>query len=453
MMMSWPPQMPELKSAENSREISMPNPTLSAAESLYAAWLNQDRSGAGWLQQLQLDAIKEFERSGFPSSRAEDWKYTDVRKLALAYPDWLATSPVVGANTPDDSLEIPGAIHLRFVDGVFLPERSSTDLPENLYAGPARDIDTSLGTNVGQGFGHLTAARNTGFVALNTAFTDTVVVLILPDNTCLDRPVYISHFSSTAETGTHPRLYVELGKNSTATIVEHASGNQPAIVNAVTEINCRQGSQLHYYRLQETHCDSWNTAVQHIEVAHDASVTTTTIDTGGGISRNELYVRLAGAGAAAEAKGLLLADGSKHVESRITVEHAAPNTQSRERYRAILADKAHGVFNGKILVQQAAQKTAAELTNRNLLLTRGAEINTKPELEIYADDVKCAHGSTTGRLDETSLFYLLSRGIEPVTARNILVRAFAIELLTDMTVPAIAARAQAALESLKFGEL
>ncbi len=146
-----------------------------------------------------------------------------------------------------------------------------------------------------------------------------------------------------------------------------------------------------------------------------------------------------------------MADAQRHVDSRIIVEHAAPDTRSRERFRSILADRARGVFNGRILVQRGAQKTSAELTNRNLLLNRGAEINTKPELEIYADDVKCSHGSTTGQLDAASLFYLLSRGIDTEAARNILITAFAGELLTDISIKALSERTEQALKNLGSG--
>jgi Fe-S cluster assembly protein SufD len=431
----------------------MSNQQTSATENICTAWHNQERPTAGWLQQLQLSAIEQFGRSGFPSARIEDWKYTDASKLADVYPNWLGKQSENLTKTADDSLDIADAIHLVFIDGIFHPEQSGSELPEGLYVGPIDKLESEQSLNLKSQFGRMALSDDSGLVALNTAFSDTAVVLVLADNTRLQQPVYIQHYSSTAETSVHPRLFADLGQNSEATLIEHVSGDQPAIVNAVTEINCQQGSQLKYYRLQNTHAENRNTAVQHIDVARDASASTTTIDTGASLSRNELYVRLVEPGAYAEAKGLMLADGSRHVESRITVEHAAPNTQSRERYRAILADKARGVFNGKILVQQEAQKTAAELTNRNLLLTLGAEINTKPELEIYADDVKCAHGSTTGQLDETALFYLLSRGIEPLAARNLLVRAFAGELLADMTIPAIAERTQVALESLKFGEL
>jgi Fe-S cluster assembly protein SufD len=175
-----------------------------------------------------------------------------------------------------------------------------------------------------------------------------------------------------------------------------------------------------------------------------------TIDSGAAMSRSELYARIEGPGAMIEAQGLLLGDGTRHIDSRVTLDHAAPHTGSRARYRAILGDKSSGVFNGRILVQQPAQKTNAELSNRNLLLNRGAEINTKPELEIYADDVKCAHGSTTGQLDQNALFYLLSRGIDQQAARNMLVTAFASELLTDIGIAAIAERTREVLGSFRM---
>jgi Fe-S cluster assembly protein SufD len=215
---------------------------------------------------------------------------------------------------------------------------------------------------------------------------------------------------------------------------------------------CASGAAVSYYKLQQEHAGSWHLAEQSIRLEHQATANTTTIDCGARLARNQLTVDLAGEGAHLNANGLLLADAARHIDSRINVEHNAPNTRSRERYRAILADKARGVFNGRILVNQNAQKTVAELTNRNLLLNKGAEIDTKPELEIYADDVKCAHGSTTGQLDQNALFYLLARGIDKREARNLLVRAFAAELLTGISVPAIAERTQTALQGLSFGD-
>ena len=188
--------------------------------------------------------------------------------------------------------------------------------------------------------------------------------------------------------------------------------------------------------------------MQYISLARDAQVDSTHIDIGAATGRNELTVRLTEPNAEARCNGVFVADQATYVENRLNVEHLAPNTTSRERFRGILAGKAKGVFNGRIFVAQQAQKTSAELSNRNLLLDAGAEINTKPELEIYADDVKCAHGATTGQLDAQSLFYLLSRGIPPNAARSMLILAFASELVLELGIDALSTRLQERLNAL-----
>ena len=430
----------------------MNNTHQSAAESFRAAWQNESPASPGWLQALRNEALEQFALSGFPTTRLEDWKYTDVGKLAAAYPQWLVNEPAAASDIADNTLNIANAIRISFVDGVYRPDKSSQDLPDNILVGTLADLATANPEIIEKHLGQLASNSDSGFVALNSVFSETAVAISIPDGIAIQQPIYIDYFSATAETSVQPRLIANLGTAGKATIVEHFSGAGPAITNAVTEIHCGPDSQLAYYRLQEDHAEAWHTGVQYVLLERNAYLNSVNIDAGAGMARNELRLRLAGAGASADAKGLLLADGSRHVDSRLGVEHAAPNTRSRERYRAILADNARGVFNGRILVEQAAQKTAAELTNRNLLLNRGAEINTKPELEIYADDVKCAHGATTGQLDETSMFYLLSRGIAPQEARNILVQAFASELLTDIAIPAIVERTQQAMQTLRFAD-
>ena len=430
----------------------MTNQNQPAAETFRKAWQSQRQNAPAWLQTFQNKALEQLALSGFPTTRMEDWKYTDVRKLAAAYPLWLINSPAAATATTGDPLDIADAIHLAFVDGVYNAEKSTGELPESIRVGKLSELATKFPAAIEKQLGKLAKNSDSGFVAINAAFSETAIAIMVPDGVELRQPVYIEYFSSTAESSTQPRVLANLGANSKATIVEHFSGAAPAITNAVTEIHCCQGSQLTYYRLQEEHVDTWHTAIQYIHLERDASVNAVSIDSGAGLARNELRLCLAGSGATANATGLLLADGSRHVDSRLIVEHAAPNTRSRERYRSILADKARGVFNGRILVQQAAQKTSAELTNRNLLLSPGTEIDTKPELEIYADDVKCAHGATTGKLDEVSMFYLLSRGINPQEARNILVKAFASELLSDINIPAIVERTQQAMRALRYSE-
>jgi Fe-S cluster assembly protein SufD len=431
----------------------MNNPNQPTADTLHNTWQNRNPGTPDWLQTLQKSALAEFAQTGFPNTRMEDWKYTDVRKLAEAYPQWLVNQVTLNTDATSNSLEIDHAIRVVFIDGIYNAEQSTQNLPEYIQVGKLSELATKCPEILKNNLGKLAKNSDSGFVAVNTAFSETAITILVPENTELQQPIQIEYFSSAEKTSVQPRVLAALGTNSRATIVEHFSSTVPVITNAVTEVYCSPGSDLTYYRLQEEYIEAWHTAAQYIHLDHDASVNAVTIDTGALQARNEMRLCLAGPRATADVKGLLLADGSRHIDSRLSVEHAAPDTRSRERYRSILADKARGVFNGRILVQQEAQKTAAQLTNRNLLLNPGAEINTKPELEIYADDVKCAHGATTGKLDETSMFYLLSRGIDPVEARNILVTAFASELLTDIQIPAVVEHTQNAMRALRFGQL
>jgi Fe-S cluster assembly protein SufD len=400
---------------------------------------------ASALTEVQQQALEAFTQQGFPTTRLEDWKYTDTRTLAENYPQWLAT-PASTACVKPELKNTANALQLVFIDGLFSPALSASELPDCVFAGSLSELATTHPDAFDNTFGKL--AAQSGFVNLNTAFTTDVAALVLPDNTELDTPVYLNFFSSTPESSSQPRLLIELGENSRATVIEHYAGNVPAIVNTVSEARCAAGSNLTWYRLQDESLETSHMSAQFLRVDQDATVNTTQLDIGARLARHELHLTLAGRGAHAECNGLFLADDNRHVDSRINVEHAAPNTTSRESFRGVLADKARGVFNGRIHVLPEAQKTFAELSNRNLLLNPGAEVDTKPELEIYADDVKCAHGSTTGQLDETSLFYLLSRGIDPQEARNLLIRAFVAELLTDITVPELRDITQNALENL-----
>ena len=432
----------------------MNNIAPTASERLQSLWTAQQlRPDEHWLRTVQRDAIEQFSRTGFPTTRLENWKYTDVSKLAEAYPEWLDHRPAPTDISARRPLAIEGAIHLVFIDGLFQPTLSSQELPANLLAGSLEQLAETHRQAIESRLGKLSSPANSAFTALNTAFTSHCTALLLPAETVIEQPVYIEHFAGSPATGSHPRLLVDLGANSKATIIEHFSGSAASLVNAVAEMTIGCGAQLSYYRLQDSHADAWHTAQQYLRLESDARVYALGIDSGAAISRNEFCAELAGPGATLEAQGLLLGNRSRHIDSRITLDHAAMHTSSQARYRSILDDKARGVFNGRILVRQAAQKTNAALTNRNLLLSRGAEINTKPELEIYADDVKCAHGSTTGQLDEAALFYLLSRGIDKEAARNMLVTAFASELLTGIEIPALAERVREALGSLRFSKL
>ena len=430
----------------------MNNAISTVTERLQKLWHAQQPPDAKWLLELQRDAIDQFARAGFPTSRHENWKYTDVSKLAKLYPDWLADRTADNPTPARQPLDIADAIHLVFIDGVFQPTLSSGNLPASLVVGNLAQLAQSHRASIESRLGRLSNAADAAFVALNTAFATDCTALILPAGTELSRPVYVEHFSGSQSKSSHPRLLVELGENSNGTLIEHYTGGAATLINSVAELRIGRGARLNYYKLQELHPEAWHTGQQYLRLHANATVNSMTIDSGAAMSRSELYACLDGPGAMIEAQGLLLGDGARHIDSRITLDHAAPHTSSRARYRAILSGKSRGVFNGRILVQQPAQKTNAELTNRNLLLNRGAEINTKPELEIYADDVKCAHGSTTGQLDQSALFYLLSRGIDQQAARNMLVTAFASELLSNIRIPAIVEHTREALGAFRFSD-
>lgn len=418
-------------------------------KAIRTAWDSAQGISPG-LRTRQQQALDAFLLAGFPTTRHESWKYTDVHLLAETYQNWLTNTPNYDTKTAATGLVIPGAIHIRLIDGRLDQILSGAEhLPEGVFLGSITELAVQQPDKLEQLFGQLARTDDSGFVALNTAFVTDGVALLVPDGVAIEHPVYVHHISQTRETNVQTRLLVELGARARATVVEHFSSHQSVIVNAVAELTCKADSNLTYCKLQAEHQDAWHTAVQYADIARDALIQTTHIDVGANLARNEFKLRLTGQGARAEANGLFMADGNRHVESRIDVDHLAPNTTSRERFRGILGGQARGVFNGRIHVHQSAQKTAAELTNRNLLLNTGAEINTKPELEIYADDVKCAHGSTTGQLDRNALFYLLTRGVDLQKARNILITAFAAELLTGIPIPAIATVAREALEALR----
>jgi Fe-S cluster assembly protein SufD len=429
-------------------------PDPATIDTIREAWQNANPADNSWLHALKTDALDEFSRMGFPTTRLENWKYTDVSELAANYTRWLDNKPTADSKISAPDLDIAEAVQVHFVDGIYRPELAdNSNLPQGVYAGSISDLLTyapALKDRIGRQAGK--DDIDSGLVALNTAFSGFGLAVVLPENQTLTQPIYLHCHTSTPQLNSQPRIMVDLGANSHATVIEHYTSELQAVVNTVTEIHCAANASLNYYKLQDEHVDTWHTAFQYAELENNARLHSTHIDIGGVLARNELRLRLAGRGAEADCKGLFMADANRHVDSRITVEHAAPDTRSRERYRGILGGTARGVFNGRIYVEADAQKTSAELTNRNLLLSKGAEIDTKPELEIYADDVKCAHGSTTGQLDETALFYLLSRGIDEQEARNILVAAFAATLVSDIGIEAITTRVQTALHSLRSAE-
>jgi Fe-S cluster assembly protein SufD len=276
------------------------------------------------------------------------------------------------------------------------------------------------------------------FVAFNTAFFADGAYIHVPAHTIVDKPIHVV-FVSTGETNgrpamSHPRVLAVLGDDSQATVVESYAGPDGAeyFTNVVTEIVLGQNAVLDHYKLQQESTRAYHVGTIVVEAGRSASCTSHSISLGGALVRNDVIAILAGEGGECTLNGLYLADGQRLIDNHTTIDHAMPHCGSREVYKGILADRARGVFNGKIIVRPDAQKTDAKQTNRALLLSEDAQVNSKPELEIFANDVKCTHGAAVGQLDQDAVFYLRSRGLDLAEARHLLIHAFAGDVLNRM---------------------
>lgn len=322
-------------------------------------------------------------------------------------------------------------------------------------AEPDRGDDGDDDSRAGAGTARARSAntrRMPAFSALNTALLTGGVVIAIDEATALERPLYLLFVSVPGEPAVaSPRVRVELGEHARATVVEHYAGVSEAAVftNVVTELALAEHARLEHYRLQEQPPEALHVTRTEARVAAGAELATHALDTGARLARNDLVVVLAGRDARVAMNGLYFAAGRQHIDNHTLVDHAGPGALSDEDYRGIIDERGRAVFNGKVIVREGAAGTDASQSNRNLLLSDRAEIDTKPELEIYADEVKCAHGATVGQLDETALFYLRSRGIDEASARKLLTFAFAREVLARTKVPALRRR----MERAVLGEL
>lgn len=391
-----------------------------------------------WLASRRQEAAARFSEAGFPDPRQEEWKYTNVRPIA--------TKPFVTAATeaplPEDALRAVGfegldAYRMVFVDGRLRAEFSDlADLPAGVTVQGLTEALASDSDPLEPLLGTLAHDRFSSLAAANMAFLTDGAVIRLDKGVRLDRPVHLLMVGSAGgpATWSHPRVLIQADEGSEATVIEHYADLEGAsgFTNAVTELRAEAGAQIRHYLLQD-HADSaYHVGSVFIQQRRDSQVTSHNVNLGGRLVRHDLNVDLIEPGAEIELNGLFLVGGRQHVDTHTRVHHSSPHTTSREQYRGIGQGHGRGVFKGRVLVEPGAQKTDAQQHSANLLLSPNAEIDTKPELEIYADDVKCAHGATVGQLDETSMYYLRSRGIGAEAARGMLVFAFADEVLERM---------------------
>ncbi|WP_275289235.1 Fe-S cluster assembly protein SufD [Halomonas elongata] len=399
-----------------------------------------------WIAARRQAGAARFEAFGFPHRRIEEWKYTNVRDIARG--DFTLATDAEFSPATAAALTLPlDAYRLTFVDGVFAPALSDLgSLPEGVQVMPLSHALEENHEAVGGPLGRLTGVDFSSFAALNTAFMEEGAVVRLAPRTVVDKPIVLQFLSRAGEQEvmSHPRILVEAGGRSEATLIEHHVGDAEAanFTNLVEEIILERGAILSHYKLQEAPLKDRHIASIHIEQARDSRYVSFNLNLGGGLVRNDLVSDLNGEGAEAIYNGLFYGQGRQHVDNHTLVNHNAPRTFSRENYKGILDDRAHGVFNGKVIVKRDSQQIEADQSNANLLLSDRAEIDTKPELEIYADDVKCAHGATTGQLDEEAIFALRTRGIDEQTARGLLTLAFAGEVMDRVDLDAVSERVE-----------
>lgn len=415
------------------------------AESFKALETSQGNDVPAWLPALRRNAFEHFADHGFPSARSEAWKYSPTRPLEKrTFTFQTARSTGVRAEDIQTVLmqATPAAHTLVFVDGKH--SQALSQAGKNVTGLHINTLDNAMQGNADQLEPELTPEskwRDDPFTALNTAFLQDGVVIKLDAGVQLDAPLQLVFVSTKRpqSIACHPRILLQLGQGAQATLLETWFGLEGAanFSNSYMQISLAESAQLEHFRLQREAVGEFHVSRLSVNQQTASRYISHTLNLGGLWVRNDLHGRLNAPEAETMFNGLYLADGRQHIDNHTRIDHLAPNTRSDELYRGIISGHGHAVFNGKVVVAKHAIKTDAAQANDNLLLSRQGEIDTKPELEIYADDVKCSHGATIGQLDEQSLFYLRSRGLGLEQARDLLVGAFALTVLNRIVSPAL----------------
>jgi Fe-S cluster assembly protein SufD len=391
-----------------------------------------------WLRKLREDAFARFCETGFPTTHDEDWRFTNVSAIAktqFSLP--RETEPQLSKSDPRSWRMEGSAAQLVFVDGRFSRELSFIDsLPAGVEISGLKDQIATKPEAIEAHLGRYLAIQRDPFSALNTAFLEDGAYVLVRRGKVLEGPIHLLFVSTAgdAPTMSHPRNLLVFEDESQGTVIEEyvSVGGGTVLSNSATELIAGENATVSHYMIEREHRSAFNVSTLRIEQGRTANVASHSLLLGGGLVRNNVHPVLAGEGGECLINGLFVGEGRQHLDNYMYVEHAKPHCSSRQFYNGILDGHAHGVFHGRIVVHKDAQKTDAKQTNRNLLLSDDAQIDTKPQLEIYADDVKCTHGATIGQIEENALFYLQSRGIDELSARRLLLLAFASECLDRM---------------------
>jgi len=406
---------------------SQPLPFTEDYDSLAAALPG---AGQGWLESLRRDALSHYRDVGLPTVKTEAWRYTNLNRLRRA--GFAPTPAPKDAAVPVGAALAVDAYCAVLVNGRFRADLSTLDgLPEGLTVAGIADLLERDPAAVEPLIGRLQDTADMPLAALNTAHLADGVFIRFAKGVAVEKPVHVISLGTAGDTPAmfHPRLLVVAEPGSQGCVLEShiGAGMAAYFSNVVSEVSVAEGAMLRHCKLQNEHPAAFHIAASRVTLAARGTYESFVLQTGGRLARNEIAVRIDGDHAEARLDGAYLLRGDQHADNTTLLDHAAPGSISRELYKGVIDGRARGVFQGKILVRRDAQKSDGHQLNKALLLSREAEIDSKPELEIYADDVKCAHGATAGELDEDALFYLQSRGIEPETAQAMLVEAFVAE--------------------------
>ena len=380
-----------------------------------------------WLSPVRAEALAKLKEQSWPGRRTEAWRYTSLHAV-----EDLSLPTESNAQAEAPAIKGLDAIDLVFVDGRLTSDLAALDLPEGLTIRSLTDksdIAEQVFTQVKPSH-HL-------FGLVNDVLATQGIVIEVAPNATIERPIRVVNFA-TDNVESHTRVLVSLGDNAKATVIEHGSGTGHSLNTAFAEYDIADNARLEHYRFALHQGEAIHVGGSHFKLANKSRLNSTLIGYGSQLTRLDVDIIHAGEHAHAKFNNAYLLAPKEHFDLHSTIEHAMPNGTTEENARGIIGDKAKAVFNGRIHIHRDAQKTLAELNNRNLLLSRGAQINTKPELEIYADDVQCAHGATVAEIDEEALYYLLTRGIDKQKALVMLNFGFVQEMVFDMPNEALA---------------
>jgi Fe-S cluster assembly protein SufD len=443
------------------------NPDLKIADyaNVYSGLFNAHRkeifaSSPDYINQIRLEALESFKKLRFPKKKDENYKYTfleDQFKNEFTHafhPKMIEfdIKEIFHCDIPELDTEV-----VLVLNGFFFSSyKALTKLPNGVVFGSMSAASREFPELFKNHYAQYAPYSTDSFVALNTAFAQDGVFLYVPDNVTMDKPLQLIHLllSNEAMLVQHRNLFI-IGENAHANVLicDHTLSSNRFLTNSVTEISAGKYSAFDITRAQNEHNDSVQITNTHIHQEDNSKVTANYITLHGGLVRNNIKVDLDGEHCENHTMGLFLIDTKQHVDNFVTINHLKPNCNSNQLFKGILDDSSVGVFNGKIHVYRDAQKTLAYQRNNNLILTNTAKMHAKPQLEIYADDVKCSHGATVGQLNSDALFYLRSRGIPEKESKHLLMYAFAYEVLSQIKIPSLKERIIELVEKRVRGEL